>query len=165
MLNNFFVILLFFTFTPIVVKLLNQIKLLIESLIESKKSYSLSEVLNRLTFKEFKIWCIDYLLSLEYQDIMYPTESEADLICKKEKDIYLVKCLRPKKDLTLDQVQIHLGTMVSEKIHKGIIITTSKVSPYVYSYIDNILNGYTIKIISREDLKSEYDEGTISSKA
>lgn len=161
MLNNLYIFFILILFVPNIIKLINIIRILFESISEAGRSYSLSEVLNRLTFKEFRIWCIDYLLSLDYHDIMYTTESEADLICKKEDDIYLVKCLRPKKTLALDEVQLLLGTMISEGIYKGIIITTSKANQFIYDYLDQINTKYKISIISQNDLKEEYDEGLL----
>lgn len=158
MLNNLFVILTVVIFLPTILKLINMIRILIESISDSEKSFSLSEVLNRLTFKEYRLWCIDYLLSLGYHDIMFTTESEADLICKLDDDIYLVKCLRSTGNLSLEDVQLLLGTMVSEDIFKGIIITTSKVNLAIENYLESMSDEYIIEVISKDELKDQYDE-------
>lgn len=156
--NNIFILFLMILFMPSLIKLFKSISFFIYSFKESKRSYSLSEILNRLTFKEFRLWCIDYLLSLEYQDIMFTTAELSDLICKKCGKIYLVRCLRPKKELSIQDVQLLIGTMVAENIYNGVIITTSRVSPYIYEYIDNLSYILSINIIDKEDLKHEYDE-------
>lgn len=158
MLTNLFTLITIIIFLPAILKLISIIRVLIQSILESKNSFSLAEALNRLTFKEFRIWCIDYLLSLGYHDIMFTTESEADMICKKEDNIYLVKCLQTGKNLNINDVQLLIGTMISEEIYKGIIITTSKATSLIYEYIEKIPKYYDIEIISNEDLKSEYDD-------
>lgn len=158
MLNNIIIIVIFIVFTPSILKLIRAIILLSESIKESDRCYTLLESLKKLTFKEFRLWCIDYLLSIGYEDIMFTTESEADLICKKADSIYLVKCLRPSKSLSLAEIQLHIGTMISENIHNGIIITTSEVSIKNYDYIEEICDRYNIEIISKNNFEEEYDE-------
>ena len=116
---------------------------------------SLIELLDRLTPREFEIWSREYLTFLGYHNIILRALDSNDtknIICTKDNSTFYVLCKNNIVDkfVTSKDVEKLLGTMITDNIKEGLIITTNSLSNNAYKLVANLPSPFSIHII---DLK------------
>lgn len=159
--NNIFTLTILIVFSPLIGKLINNLVYLFKLYIKSKKGNNLIDLLNRLTFREFKIWAGEYLSHIGYTNIVLPPFDEWDknIICIKNNSTYYVKCNRSNgtSEISVKALEQFLGELISESINNGLIITTNTIPDDVRNFIDTIPKPYSIDILSLSEISaSEY---------
>ena len=157
---SYFIIILF---SPLIGKLINKIIIYYKTYKSFQKDTPLYNIVDKLTENEFEIWCSEYLYKLGFNNIiMFPIASSIgkDIICEKDSEKYYVECKKFNDDKPIAPFHIEklLGTMISDNINNGIIITTSNISKESQSILDKINKSYNIKVITANELDIPYNE-------
>lgn len=157
---SYFIIILF---APLIGKLINKIIIYYKSYKSFQKDTPLYNIVHKLTSNEFEVWCSEYLYKLGFNNIiMLPLDSSdgKDIICEKDSEKYYVKCKKFSNDDFISPFHIEklLGTMISDNINNGIIITTGTISKESQSILDKINKSYNIKVITSNELDIPYNE-------
>lgn len=157
---SYFIIILF---SPLIGKLINKIIIYYKTYKSFQKDTPLYNIIDKLTENEFEIWCSEYLYKLGFNNIIiFPIASSTgkDIICEKDSEKYYVECKKFTDDKSIAPFHIEklLGTMISDNINNGIIITTSNISKESQSILDKINKSYNIKVITANELDIPYNE-------
>ena len=125
------------------------------------------EDLHELTPNEFEHWCADFLGKEGFNNLyITPKGSDdgKDIICNKANDIYYVECTKfvlsqsEKHQIDIEIVKKLIGSMASEKITNGIIITSGIFTKDAINYIETLPKPYNILMYNGEDLVEDYNE-------
>lgn len=157
---SYFIIILF---VPLIGKLIKKIIIYYKSYKNFKGNNQLYNLVHRLTPHEFEIWCTEYLAKLGFTNIIIlplGPDGGKDIICEKDSQKFYVECKRYSFNNYISTLQVEklLGSMISDNITNGIIITTGTVSDNVKSILNKINKPYNIEIISSEELDISYTE-------
>ena len=119
------------------------------------------EDLQELTPDEFEHWCERFLVKEGFYNICAtPKGSEVgkDIICKKGNELYYVDCKSfLYNQLDIDIVKKLVGSMVSEKVTKGIIITSGTFTKEAIVYVKTLPSQYKILMYAGKDLVKDYN--------
>ena len=124
------------------------------------------EDLHELTPNEFEHWCADFLGKEGFNNIyITPKGSDdgKDIICNKANHIYYVECKRfvlsqaSKYQIDIEIVKKLIGSMASEKITNGIIITSGIFTKEAINYIVTLPKPYKIIMYNGENLVDDYN--------
>lgn len=125
------------------------------------------EDLDELTPNEFEYWCGNFLDKEGFNNIyITPKESDGgkDIICNKANEIYYVECKRfvlsdeAKYQIDIEIAKKLIGSMASENITNGIIITSGIFTKEAINYIETLPKLYKILMYNGEDLIEDYNE-------
>lgn len=157
---SYFIIILF---SPLIGKLIKNITIYYKSYKELKKSDLLYNLVHRLTPHEFEIWCSEYLSNLGFTNIMVlPIGPDAgkDIICEKNSEKFYIECKRysPNSYISSFQVEKLLGSMISDNIKNGLIITTGDLSKEAKDTLKKIKKPYNINVITSNELSLSYSK-------
>ena len=157
---SYFIIILF---APLIGKLIKKIIIYYKSHKKFEENNQLYNLVHRLTPYEFEIWCSEYLSKLGFTNIILlplGPDGGKDIICEKDSQKFYVECKRYSLNNSISTLQVEklLGTMISDNINNGIIITTGTISDDVKSILNKINKPYNIKIISSVELDIPYTE-------
>lgn len=164
--NNIYIFAIIIIFCPLIGKIVRSSLEFYKLSKENSSTTTLVNSLNRLTPKEFQIWCSEYLSYLGYSDIILsPISSEQStdttfILCTKEKKSYYVQCERnPDNNLiTSRDVENLLGILISKSLSNGIIISTSSLSKDTLTFIETLPKQYSIQTI----LLNTIDESSLN---
>ena len=162
-LNTIYSYLIIILFTPLIGKLINQIYLYYKMHKKFENCNLLSNLAYRLTPHEFEIWCSEYLSNLGFTNIMVlPIGPDAgkDIICEKNSEKFYIKCKRysPNSYISSFQVEKLLGSMISDNIKNGLIITTGDLSKEAKDTLKKIKKPYNINVITSNELSLSYSK-------
>ena len=157
---SYFIIILF---SPLIGKLIKNITIYYKSYKEFKKSDLLYNLVHRLTPHEFEIWCSEYLSNLGFTNIMVlPIGPDAgkDIICEKNSEKFYIECKRysPNSYISSFQVEKLLGSMISDNVKNGLIITTGDLSKEAKDTLKKIKKPYNINVITSNELSLSYSK-------
>lgn len=157
---SYFIIILF---SPLIGKLIKNITIYYKSYKELKKSDLLYNLVHRLTPHEFEIWCSEYLSNLGFTNIMVlPIGPDAgkDIICEKNSEKFYIECKRysPNSYISSFQVEKLLGSMISDNVKNGLIITTGDLSKEAKDTLKKIKKPYNINVITSNELSLSYSK-------
>ena len=161
--TNLYISFAIITFTPLLGKILKKSYDLYILNKKFKNGSTLLELLNRLTPREFEIWSREYLSSLGYNNVILtaPSPDEGkNIICTKDNNTIYVKCKNSitENSITSKDIEMLLGTMISDNIKKGLIITTNLVTDDAYELINNLHAPYSMEIINFDNSKKQIDD-------
>lgn len=162
-LNTIYSYLIIILFTPLIGKLINQIYLYYKMHKKFENCNLLSNLAHRLTPHEFEIWCSEYLSNLGFNNIMVlPIGPDAgkDIICEKNSEKFYIECKRysPNSYISSFQVEKLLGSMISDNIKNGLIITTGDLSKEAKDTLKKIKKPYNINVITSNELSLSYSK-------
>ena len=162
-LNTIYSYLIIILFTPLIGKLINQIYLYYKMHKKFENCNLLSNLAHRLTPHEFEIWCSEYLSNLGLTNIMVlPIGPDAgkDIICEKNSEKFYIECKRysPNSYISSFQVEKLLGSMISDNIKNGLIITTGDLSKEAKDTLKKIKKPYNINVITSNELSLSYSK-------
>lgn len=162
-LNTIYSYLIIILFTPLIGKLINQIYLYYKMYKKFENCNLLSNLAHRLTPHEFEIWCSEYLSNLGFTNIMVlPIGPDAgkDIICEKNSEKFYIECKRysPNSYISSFQVEKLLGSMISDNIKNGLIITTGDLSKEAKDTLKKIKKPYNINVITSNELSLSYSK-------
>ena len=162
-LNTIYSYLIIILFTPLIGKLINQIYLYYKMHKKFENCNLLSNLAHRLTPHEFEIWCSEYLSNLGFTNIMVlPIGPDAgkDIICEKNSEKFYIECKRysPNSYISSFQVEKLLGSMISDNIKNGLIITTGDLSKEAKDTLKKIKKLYNINVITSNELSLSYSK-------
>ena len=162
-LNTIYSYLIIILFTPLIGKLVNQIYLYYKMHKKFENCNLLSNLAYRLTPHEFEIWCSEYLSNLGFTNIMVlPIGPDAgkDIICEKNSEKFYIECKRysPNSYISSFQVEKLLGSMISDNIKNGLIITTGDLSKEAKDTLKKIKKPYNINVITSNELSLSYSK-------
>lgn len=162
-LNTIYSYLIIILFTPLIGKLINQIYLYYKMHKKFENCNLLSNLAHRLTPHEFEIWCSEYLSNLGFTNIMVlPIGPDAgkDIICEKNSEKFYIKCKRysPNSYISSFQVEKLLGSMISDNVKNGLIITTGDLSKEAKDTLKKIKKPYNINVITSNELSLSYSK-------
>ena len=162
-LNTIYSYLIIILFTPLIGKLINQIYLYYKMHKKFENCNLLSNLAHRLTPHEFEIWCSEYLSNLGFTNIMVlPIGPDAgkDIICEKNSEKFYIECKRysPNSYISSFQVEKLLGSMTSDNIKNGLIITTGDLSKEAKDTLKKIKKPYNINVITSNELSLSYSK-------
>ncbi|MFQ7820767.1 restriction endonuclease [Clostridium sp.] len=162
-LNTIYSYLIIILFTPLIGKLINQIYLYYKMHKKFENCNLLSNLAYRLTPHEFEIWCSEYLSNLGFTNIMVlPIGPDAgkDIICEKNSEKFYIECKRysPNSYISSFQVEKLLGSMISDNIKNGLIITTGDLSKEAKDTLKKIKKPYNINVITSNELSLSYSK-------
>lgn len=162
-LNTIYSYLIIILFTPLIGKLINQIYLYYKMHKKFENCNLLSNLAHRLTPHEFEIWCSEYLSNLGFTNIMVlPIGPDAgkDIICEKNSEKFYIECKRysPNSYISSFQVEKLLGSMISDNIKNGLIITTGYLSKEAKDTLKKIKKPYNINVITSNELSLSYSK-------
>lgn len=162
-LNTIYSYLIIILFTPLIGKLINQIYLYYKMHKKFENCNLLSNLAYRLTPHEFEIWCSEYLSNLGFTNIMVlPIGPDAgkDIICEKNSEKFYIECKRysPNSYISSFQVEKLLGSMISDNVKNGLIITTGDLSKEAKDTLKKIKKPYNINIITSNELSLSYSK-------
>lgn len=162
-LNTIYSYLIIILFTPLIGKLINQIYLYYKMHKKFENCNLLSNLAYRLTPHEFEIWCSEYLSNLGFTNIMVlPIGPDAgkDIICEKNSEKFYIKCKRysPNSYISSFQVEKLLGSMISDNVKNGLIITTGDLSKEAKDTLKKIKKPYNINVITSNELSLSYSK-------
>ena len=162
-LNTIYSYLIIILFTPLIGKLINQIYLYYEMHKKFENCNLLSNLAYRLTPHEFEIWCSEYLSNLGFTNIMVlPIGPDAgkDIICEKNSEKFYIECKRysPNSYISSFQVEKLLGSMISDNVKNGLIITTGDLSKEAKDTLKKIKKPYNINVITSNELSLSYSK-------
>ena len=159
-LNTIYSYLIIILFTPLIGKL-------IYSYYKMHKKFEncnlLSNLAYRLTPHEFEIWCSEYLSNLGFTNIIVlPIGPDAgkDIICEKNSEKFYIECKRysPNSYISSFQVEKLLGSMISDNVKNGLIITTGDLSKEAKDTLKKIKKPYNINVITSNELSLSYSK-------
>ena len=158
-LNTIYSYLIIILFTPLIGKLINQIYLYYKM----HKKFENCNLVHRLTPHEFEIWCSEYLSNLGFTNIMVlPIGPDAgkDIICEKNSEKFYIECKRysPNSYISSFQVEKLLGSMISDNVKNGLIITTGDLSKEAKDTLKKIKKPYNINVITSNELSLSYSK-------
>ena len=161
-LNTIYSYLIIILFTPLIGKLINQIYLYYKMHKKFENCNLLSNLAYRLTH-EFEIWCSEYLSNLGFTNIMVlPIGPDAgkDIICEKNSEKFYIECKRysPNSYISSFQVEKLLGSMISDNVKNGLIITTGDLSKEAKDTLKKIKKPYNINVITSNELSLSYSK-------
>lgn len=161
--NNLFILGVIIFFSPQIGKLIKSSYDYYTLYQKSKKGNKLIDLLYRLTPREFEIWCSEYLSSLGYKNIILSPlgpDGGKDIICIKDNKTYYVECKRYFKDnyVTSKEVEKLLGTLISNNVYNGVLITTGSLSSDAKDFVENLPLNYNIELISFAHINKYYYE-------
>ena len=159
-LYSYFIIILF---SPLLGKLIKNIIAYYKTYKNLAFNDKLYNLVSRLTPKEFEIWCSEYLSNIGFTNILLPsfnTDSERIIICKKDSEKFHVVCKKCAPDNYINNSTIEelLGSMISNNIHNGILLTTGSISEDTKTILNKINKTYNISIISYKELDISYND-------
>lgn len=162
-LNTIYSYLIIILFTPLIGKLINQIYLYYKMHKKFENCNLLSNLAYRLTPHEFEIWCSEYLSNLGFTNIMVlPIGPDAgkDIICEKNSEKFYIECKRysPNSYISSFQVEKLLGSMISDNVKNGLIITTGDLSKEAKDTLKKIKKPYNITVITSNELSLSYSK-------
>ena len=162
-LNTIYSYLIIILFTPLIGKLINQIYLYYKMHKKFENCNLLSNLAYRLTPHEFEIWCSEYLSNLGFTNIMvHPIGPDAgkDIICEKNSEKFYIECKRysPNSYISSFQVEKLLGSMISDNVKNGLIITTGDLSKEAKDTLKKIKKPYNINVITSNELSLSYSK-------
>ena len=162
-LNTIYSYLIIILFTPLIGKLINQIYLYYKMHKKFENCNLLSNLAYRLTPHEFEIWCSEYLSNLGFTNIMVlPRGPDAgkDIICEKNSEKFYIECKRysPNSYISSFQVEKLLGSMISDNVKNGLIITTGDLSKEAKDTLKKIKKPYNINVITSNELSLSYSK-------
>ena len=162
-LNTIYSYLIIILFTPLIGKLINQIYLYYKMHKKFENCNLLSNLAHRLTPHEFEIWCSEYLSNLGFTNIMVlPIGPDAgkDIICEKNSEKFYIECKRysPNSYISSLQVEKVVGSMISDNIKNGLIITTGDLSKEAKDTLKKIKKPYNINVITSNELSLSYSK-------
>ena len=162
-LNTIYSYLIIILFTPLIGKLINQIYLYYKMHKKFENCNLLSNLAYRLTPHEFEIWCSEYLSNLGFTNIiLLPIGPDAgkDIICEKNSEKFYIECKRysPNSYISSFQVEKLLGSMISDNIKNGLIITTGDLSKEAKDTLKKIKKPYNINVITSNELSLSYSK-------
>lgn len=162
-LNTIYSYLIIILFTPLIGKLINQIYLYYKMHKKFENCNLLSKLAYRLTPHEFEIWCSEYLSNLGFTNIMVlPIGPDAgkDIICEKNSEKFYIECKRysPNSYISSFQVEKLLGSMISDNVKNGLIITTGDLSKEAKDTLKKIKKPYNINVITSNELSLSYSK-------
>lgn len=162
-LNTIYSYLIIILFTPLIGKLINQIYLYYKMHKRFENCNLLSNLAYRLTPHEFEIWCSEYLSNLGFTNIMVlPIGPDAgkDIICEKNSEKFYIECKRysPNSYISSFQVEKLLGSMISDNVKNGLIITTGDLSKEAKDTLKKIKKPYNINVITSNELSLSYSK-------
>ena len=162
-LNTIYSYLIIILFTPLIGKLINQIYLYYKMQKKFENCNLLSNLAYRLTPHEFEIWCSEYLSNLGFTNIMVlPIGPDAgkDIICEKNSEKFYIECKRysPNSYISSFQVEKLLGSMISDNVKNGLIITTGDLSKEAKDTLKKIKKPYNINVITSNELSLSYSK-------
>lgn len=162
-LNTIYSYLIIILFTPLIGKLINQIYSYYKMHKKFKNCNLLSNLAYRLTPHEFEIWCSEYLSNLGFTNIMVlPIGPDAgkDIICEKNSEKFYIECKRysPNSYISSFQVEKLLGSMISDNVKNGLIITTGDLSKEAKDTLKKIKKPYNINVITSNELSLSYSK-------
>ena len=161
--NTIYSYLIIILFTPLIGKLINQIYLYYKMHKKFENCNLLSNLAYRLTPHEFEIWCSEYLSNLWFTNIMVlPIGPDAgkDIICEKNSEKFYIECKRysPNSYISSFQVEKLLGSMISDNVKNGLIITTGDLSKEAKDTLKKIKKPYNINVITSNELSLSYSK-------
>ena len=144
--------------SPFIGKLIKNIYIIYKLKKEYVESTDILNYMCSLTKDEFAIWTCDFLYNNNFSNIVTCSNSQChsqDIVCTKDQNTFYVLCKQTSstESLTKDDIDSLLGSMVLDNIHKGIVVTTGKISKTIKDSLSSIPNDYYIQIISGDDLK------------
>ena len=162
-LNTIYSYLIIILFTPLIGKLINQIYLYYKMHKKFENCNLLSNLAYRLTPHEFEIWCSEYLSNLGFTNIMVlPIVPDAgkDIICEKNSEKFYIECKRysPNSYISSFQAEKLLGSMISDNVKNGLIITTGDLSKEAKDTLKKIKKPYNINVITSNELSLSYSK-------
>ena len=162
-LNTIYSYLIIILFTPLIGKLINKIYLYYKMHKKFENCNLLSNLAYRLTPHEFEIWCSEYLSNLGFTNIMVlPIGPDAgkDIICEKNSEKFYIECKRysPNSYISSFQVEKLLGSMISDNVKNGLIITTGDLSKEAKDTLKKIKKPYNINVITSNELSLSYSK-------
>lgn len=162
-LNTIYSYLIIILFTPLIGKLINQIYLYYKMHKKFENCNLLSNLAYRLTPHEFEIWCSEYLSNLGFTNIIVlPIGPDAgkDIICEKNSEKFYIECKRysPNSYISSFQVEKLLGSMISDNVKNGLIITTGDLSKEAKDTLKKIKKPYNINVITSNELSLSYSK-------
>ena len=162
-LNTIYSYLIIILFTPLIGKLINQIYLYYKMHKKFENCNLLSNLAYRLTPHEFEIWCSEYLSNLGFTNIMVlPIGPDAgkNIICEKNSEKFYIECKRysPNSYISSFQVEKLLGSMISDNVKNGLIITTGDLSKEAKDTLKKIKKPYNINVITSNELSLSYSK-------
>ena len=162
-LNTIYSYLIIILFTPLIGKLINQIYLYYKMHKKFENCNLLSNLAHRLTPHEFEIWCSEYLSNLGFTNIMVlPIGPDAgkDIICEKNSEKFYIECKRysPNSYISSFLVEKLLGSMISDNVKNGLIITTGDLSKEAKDTLKKIKKPYNINVITSNELSLSYSK-------
>lgn len=162
-LNTIYSYLIIILFTPLIGKLINQIYLYYKMHKKFENCNLLSNLAYRLTPHEFEIWCSEYLSNLGFTNIiLLPIGPDAgkDIICEKNSEKFYIECKRysPNSYISSFQVEKLLGSMISDNVKNGLIITTGDLSKEAKDTLKKIKKPYNINVITSNELSLSYSK-------
>ena len=162
-LNTIYSYLIIILFTPLIGKLINQIYLYYKMHKKFENCNLLSNLAYILTPHEFEIWCSEYLSNLGFTNIMVlPIGPDAgkDIICEKNSEKFYIECKRysPNSYISSFQVEKLLGSMISDNVKNGLIITTGDLSKEAKDTLKKIKKPYNINVITSNELSLSYSK-------
>ena len=157
---SYFIIILF---APLIGKLIKKIITYYKSYKSFQSDTQLYNLVHRLTPHEFEIWCSEYLSNLGFTNIMVlPIGPDAgkDIICEKNSEKFYIECKRysPNSYISSFQVEKLLGSMISDNIKNGLIITTGDLSKEAKDTLKKIKKPYNINVITSNELSLSYSK-------
>ena len=162
-LNTIYSYLIIILFTPLIGKLINQIYSYYKMNKKFENCNLLSNLAYRLTPHEFEIWCSEYLSNLGFTNIIVlPIGPDAgkDIICEKNSEKFYIECKRysPNSYISSFQVEKLLGSMISDNVKNGLIITTGDLSKEAKDTLKKIKKPYNINVITSNELSLSYSK-------
>ena len=160
-LNSVFTYFLILFFSPIIGKLVKELIDYVKLLKKFKSPQTLLSLTTRLTPKEFKLWCTDYLNDLGYTTIpSLKIDNDNNIICKKENNSVYVQCKQYNSNyiVPIGDFEELFGSMIINNINVGLLITTGKVSNDVNELLNKLPSNFHIDIIDRDALNYPYEK-------
>ncbi|WP_459195701.1 restriction endonuclease [Wukongibacter baidiensis] len=128
-----------------------------------------------LTPREFERWTSLLLKELGYENISLTkqtNDSGRDIICEKDGEKYYIECKKfifkelvrlRKQDkakymkVNREMVQKLVGSMVANRVYRGMIITTGEINDTAKEYVKKLPPAYKIELIDGEKLCRMYE--------
>ena len=157
---SYFIIILF---APLMGKLIKKIITYYKSYKNFKSDTQLYSLIHRLTPHEFEIWCSEYLSTLGFSNIILlplGPDGGKNIICEKDSQKFYIECKRysPNSYISSFQVEKLLGSMISDNIKNGLIITTGDLSKEAKDTLKKIKKPYNINVITSNELSLSYSK-------
>lgn len=124
------------------------------------------EDLHELTATEFEHWCGSFLDKEGFHNIYVTPDGPdggKDIICKKLNEVYYVECKKlilnqaSKYQIDIEIVRQLIGSMVSDSVTNGIIITSGVFTKEAMKYIETLPKLYKILTYNGETLVNNYN--------